>query len=100
MSTAGAVAVLVLLLAAGWGIDRWLWSRRSPDKLLAMLNSSNWRLYKAALLELRGRGEDILPHAPKIVVMLVSKSKTERAAAKAILSACFPDLASAIVGYS
>jgi hypothetical protein len=92
--------LVAVLLAGAWLVDRELWRRKSRDKLIEMLHSDNWRRYKPAILELRRRGEDVTVHVPKIVALLLSKSKVERAAAKATIGACFPDLAKEVAGYS
>jgi hypothetical protein len=92
--------LVAALLAGAWFVDRWLWRRRSREKLIGMLQSNNWRLYKPAIRELRRRGEDVTAYIPRIVALLVSNSKTERAAAKTTISACFPDLIKEIAGYS
>jgi hypothetical protein len=44
MSRAAAVILVALLVTGAWFADRWLWRRRSRDKLVAM--SASWRLYK------------------------------------------------------
>jgi len=90
--TVGGAAVVALLLAGGWLVDRWIWRARPREKLLAMLESGNWRYYKAAILELRRRGEDVSVHAPRIQALLASGSRVERAAGAAIARACFPGL--------
>lgn len=95
-----ALIVVVPLLLCAWVIDIWLWRRKSRDKLVGMLKSDDWRSYKPAVLELRRRGDDVTIYLPRIVAMLVSNSKIERAAAKAIIKSCFPDLAGDVADYS
>jgi hypothetical protein len=65
-----------------------------------MLQSDDWRFHKAAIKELRRRGQDVVPYLPRIVALLVADSKIERAGAHVTIKDCFPDLAAEIQGYS
>jgi hypothetical protein len=47
--------LFAVLLAGAWFFERWRWRGKSRDKLIGMLHSGNWRLYKPAILELRRR---------------------------------------------
>jgi len=65
-----------------------------------MLQSDDWRFHKAAIKEMRRRGEDVTVYLPRIVALLAADSKVERSAGQMTIKDCFPELAAEIQGYS
>jgi hypothetical protein len=94
------IIATAVALAGAWYWDTRSWRRKPREELVRMLQSDDWRFHKAAVTELRRRGEDVTVYLPRIVALLAADSKVERAAAQITIKDCFPDLAAEIQGYS
>ena len=92
MSTTAIIAAAVAL-AGAWYWNTRSWRRKSRDELIRMLQSDDWRFHKAAIKEMRRRGEDVTVYLPRIVALLAADSKVERAAGQITIKDCFPELA-------
>lgn len=84
-----AGAALFLLL---YSMDRRRWAKKSREELVHGVNGEDYRLWKACLVELRRRGEDIEPFMPRLLRALVAESPSKRAAGKITLSALYPEI--------
>ncbi len=90
----------VLLLVAAWHYDKRSWRRKTAEELVRILQSENWRSYRAAIRELRRRGEAVEIYQPRLVALLASKVTIERAAARIIITDCFPEHATELLSYA
>ena len=99
MNVKAVVAVAIGFFGA-WYLDARSWRRKPREELVGMLESEDWRFHKAAIAELRRRGEDLGVYMPRIVGRLGSESKVVRAAALATIKGVFPELAAELRGYS
>ncbi len=90
----------VCLLAAAWHYDKRSWRRKSREKLVGILRSGNWRCYRAAIQELRRRGEAVSVYRPRVVALLASPVSIERIAAQIIIGDCFPESATELLASS
>jgi len=95
-----SIIVAVAALVGSWYGDKQSWRRKPREILVQILRADDWRRYRAAITELRRRGEDVSVYLPRIVGKLASESFVERTAAQVIIKNCFPELAAEIQGYS
>jgi hypothetical protein len=89
------IAVVVIVLVAAWGADRWrrrrIWGSKSTEELLVILSGPEWRKWELALEELRRRGYDASGAVAALARRFSSESKWERATARIVLMNIYPD---------
>jgi hypothetical protein len=100
MSKVTLWAAFITLLIGAYIYDQSRWRVRPREKLLEMIRAPDWRLHKAAMTELRRRGEDIAVFLPRFVLLLAADSRTERAAAETLIRKFYPQAAQELKGYS
>lgn len=97
-SPAGILLVLfVVVLATIAGLRRLESMKdKTTGELRAILRSAEWTFYRSALIELRGRKEDIRPEVVPVLDLLTSDSKHQRIAGWLILEELYPELAARV----
>lgn len=89
-----------LALLWGYGKDTSRWRGRPSEELRAQLTADDWRLWQAAISELKRRNEDIAPYAARFVQGLLADSTHERVACESMLKKHYPALKAELNGYS
>lgn len=100
--TRSYILTLLFGLALLWGYrkDTNRWRECSSEELSAQLTGNDWRLWQAAIGELKCRNEDIAPYAARFVQGLLADSTHERVACESILKKHYPTLKAELNGYS
>ncbi len=100
--TRSYLLALLFGLALLWGYrkDTNRWRERPGEELSAQLTGNDWRLWQAAIGELKRRNEDIAPYAARFVRGLVADTAHERVACESILKKHYPALKAELNGYS
>jgi hypothetical protein len=93
------IAFIALLIGA-YIFDRWRWRARPREQLVEMIQAADWRLHKAAMSQLRRRGEDLGLFLPRFLALLAADSMKERTAAESIIRKFYPNFIQLLQGYS
>src|SRR4051794_8496363 len=96
--------IVGLAAGAAYGLwaffnDKSLWRNKPREVLEQLIRGKDWKGIQVALEELRRRGEDIQPHRPIILRLLISESKFERVAGKVAIRKLYPEVARELPGY-
>jgi hypothetical protein len=100
--TRSYILTILFGLALLWGYrkDTNRWREHSSEELRAQLTGNDWRLWQAAIGELKRRNEDIAPCAARFVQGLLANYTHERVACESILKKHYPALKTELNGYS